>query len=1306
MRQLSILLICLLCSSLYGQTFQNGFKFYLPSYDTTKQVFLPDFPVDTIGPKDFVTVNSSGDFEVKGKLYRIYGNNIWDEPCLYPEKDKAPLIAARLRKFGFNFIRLGNEFNNGWGLRLDNGSTLAYNTDRLDKFFFFINELKKQGIRIVLSWNGEIRHTAKEGIVDCDSIAISHTLCDYYDPSLINVRKAYIKDLLTKVNPYTGLALKDDPVLGLLEIVNEDWFFLSFLGNSLKPIHNGGELTTYYSHELDSLWNQYLLKKYGTDQSLSQAWHYGSYALGNMLDDSSFESTNPGQYWSLMVLDTAKADVAYTTGGINGNNCAKINITTSTGTDWHVQFFQKGFTVMKDTTYQVKFWAKADKNCSIVASLAKFGAPYTNYGNTSVNLTTSWTEYSFVATPGETNSDDAYLSFSLGTNAGAVYLDNVSLDKFSQTDLQAGESLTKLNIKRYQKDELGQFKGRRKLDEVAFYIDLQEKYFDEFHNFLRDECGLKIPVAGQNFLMGIPDNKIQSRLDYIDNHAYWQLPLEDTTGALAYHNVPMVKDPDGSITKQIFRGVAFKGKPLTTSECNHPYFTDYYLESQFFMTAYSSLHDAAAIMYFSYGSAQPMDSDYIENNLDFSRNNLQMAFAPSFAKAFRDKLISTANQTIEVKMNNDDVLASPFTRNEWQIYPSGFPGLQALNHRVVVSDYNSTTSLKDNSIPADSGNPYISDTKELVWDKDGLFTINTPKFIAGIGFLQNYPNKEIGNLKLVSGNTFGGFSWISLTSDSLVKAARSLLTIGTRQENTGTVWNSDKTRVISIGKSPTWHQPAQISFDLTIQADSIRVHQLGTLGQRTGKFTVYHPTAPKTFRVNIDQTVTPTLWFGIETQWNNDTIRSLSLLKPKGENPVMADSVYTIKWEQMNVHHLTVKLSVDSGKVWSTVAIHVDANLNEYKWKVPGVEYDHCLIKIISEEDSLVNSSTDVVFPIYSVIPDNLIKNGNFSLGMNNWNFFVNSGSASASEIVKNRVLNVSYQSGGSVEWYVQLLQSGIPLIKGKQYDLSFDASAEQQRTVSAGLGQDGGNYTCYFEQKATLTNTLQNYTYSFVMNNATDSLARFYLNLGNSSTGLKVDNIILREHSAQTSLSVSAPAVKEAVTAGKKYVIRWDAYNISNVNIYYKFSGQTDWTSIINQLTANAGQYEWTIPSSQQDSCKIKVECAENPSIVAYSGSFYVQYATGVKNMDGVLFTSLSQNHPNPFSWATRIPYTVSNFMHVNISVYNLAGEKVSIITDEDKPAGTYEVIWTANDVPAGIYFYRMETPDYVGTKKLLIVR
>jgi hypothetical protein len=83
-----------------------------------------------------------------------------------------------------------------------------------------------------------------------------------------------------------------------------------------------------------------------------------------------------------------------------------------------------------------------------------------------------------------------------------------------------------------------------------------------------------------------------------------------------------------------------------------------------------------------------------------------------------------------------------------------------------------------------------------------------------------------------------------------------------------------------------------------------------------------------------------------------------------------------------------------------------------------------------------------------------------------------------------------------------------------------------------------------------------------------------------------------------------------------------------------------------------------------------------------------------------------LSQNYPNPFNPITKIRYQVSVAGLVSLRIYNLLGEVVAALVNEEKPAGNYDVEFNANRLPSGIYFYRLQASNFVETKKMLLIK
>ena len=83
-----------------------------------------------------------------------------------------------------------------------------------------------------------------------------------------------------------------------------------------------------------------------------------------------------------------------------------------------------------------------------------------------------------------------------------------------------------------------------------------------------------------------------------------------------------------------------------------------------------------------------------------------------------------------------------------------------------------------------------------------------------------------------------------------------------------------------------------------------------------------------------------------------------------------------------------------------------------------------------------------------------------------------------------------------------------------------------------------------------------------------------------------------------------------------------------------------------------------------------------------------------------------LFQNYPNPFNPSTKISWQSPVCSWQSLKIYNVLGKEVAILVDEEKPAGTYEIIWHATNLPNGVYFYKLKTGDFISTKKMILLR
>ncbi len=84
----------------------------------------------------------------------------------------------------------------------------------------------------------------------------------------------------------------------------------------------------------------------------------------------------------------------------------------------------------------------------------------------------------------------------------------------------------------------------------------------------------------------------------------------------------------------------------------------------------------------------------------------------------------------------------------------------------------------------------------------------------------------------------------------------------------------------------------------------------------------------------------------------------------------------------------------------------------------------------------------------------------------------------------------------------------------------------------------------------------------------------------------------------------------------------------------------------------------------------------------------------------------TLYQNFPNPFNPITRITWQSPVGSWQTLKVYDILGREISILVNEYKPAGKYQVEFDASNLPCGVYFYRMQAGNFSATKKLIILK
>jgi hypothetical protein len=95
-----------------------------------------------------------------------------------------------------------------------------------------------------------------------------------------------------------------------------------------------------------------------------------------------------------------------------------------------------------------------------------------------------------------------------------------------------------------------------------------------------------------------------------------------------------------------------------------------------------------------------------------------------------------------------------------------------------------------------------------------------------------------------------------------------------------------------------------------------------------------------------------------------------------------------------------------------------------------------------------------------------------------------------------------------------------------------------------------------------------------------------------------------------------------------------------------------------------------------------------------------------GIKTIEIPNYYFLNQNYPNPFNPSTTIKFGMPEAEVVKVVVYDILGREVRTLLNEFRNPGTYEVNFDATSLSSGIYFYKIETPNFTQTRRMLLVK
>lgn len=649
-------------------------------------------------------------------------------------------------------------------------------------------------------------------------------------------------------------------------------------------------------HETDAIpgWLGWLENRYGSTAALRTAWApAGSVPETEKLTNGSFEA-GLSPWLTYIEAPAAATFTVDTSTASHGTRSLRAQVTAVDGTDWHVQTWQGSIPLTAGQTYRLRFDAKSDRTTSFSAVVMQNHDPWQNLGLwEGVEVGTGWRSFAFLftATADDTN---ARVGFDFGQSVRTVWVDNVSLKPVNPSGLVPGESLEANNVARIRRHEMAAYTPQRLRDTLRFYEDTQLAYLTGMYRYVRRDLGAHALTTGSTSIVSsLSDLYTFAQLDFVDAHLYWDHPTWPNVPAWSptgwvIHNQPWVNAPFEGLFD--LAAMAVQGKPFTVTEFNQPFPNRYAVEAPILLATFANLQDWDAVFQFAYADGTFYNVGYASSFFDLVGNPVATGLMPVAARLFLGRqttaapVLSTLRYTTNERydsMRYDGV--GDYLRTAKGVAPAA-----AFGSRLRIGDFNATTAMQP-ALPTPSGPVYTAAGGQLRWDVSnparGLYTIRASQAQGAVGFLAGR-SIQLNNLNLsVPSNTavFGAVIAQSRDGRPLTSANEILLSVFTRIENTGQVWNADRTSLDDRwGRPPALVEPMRLTVTLTINNPAaVEVWALDERGAPRQRLATTILSGRR-LRFTVDTAVHKTLWYGL---------RRTSVAPLEGEEPLFLPSL-------------------------------------------------------------------------------------------------------------------------------------------------------------------------------------------------------------------------------------------------------------------------------------------------------------------------------------------------------------------------------------------------------------------------------
>jgi Carbohydrate binding domain. len=774
------------------------------------------------GVNGFITSQGNHFVDENGHEMRFIGTNIGMTGC-FPDHQAADQLAEELTRYGINIVRMHYVSH-----RTPKEGYPVLNSFiepvQLERFDYLFAKLKERGIYIYFQLNIARKFGIVNGLPNANKLPYYKNGVDNVNERFIELQERFHREILNHVNPYTGIAYKDDRAISMMELANEN----SIVNAWFAPKYKFTALVEPYKSQFVEKWNTWLIEKYGNTENMKKAWLTNSDGDGTQqLPVAEMNPANGG--WDLQLNSTSDASYRFKSASkeLKGDYYARVQVKKTTKDLSNPRFYQKGISLKEGNTYCLKFKMRSNKPMSVIVRVSQAHAPWKSAGlQATAKCTEEWKEFKYNFTSSLSDKDIRVVLNNF--YVGIIDIADVSLASGLDYTWPQSQSLEKMNVDwPYMYNWSAPL--QRSYDFTAFLSDLEISYFTGLYKNTKSNLQIKQPVAGTQ--LGYGFNQPQALMDYCDIHGYWCHPafpggkwnnnhwnLRNGSIANSYGH------PGSTFTKMARSRIL--GKPFTISEYDHPNLNFYCAEADLMMAAMGAFQNWSALMQFAW----ILDTDYNREHIwpmfdmcsapqklvhfpacyamfvrgDVHKGDDRMVFAYSSSKQNDIKAVAKGKEVASIGYHSSGLLNSlPLALvSGTQVEES--PELFSSDGRVVIrSEKDVPEEIKE----AYNNKLMQSSTGEITWnwqkENAGFFMVDTRNTKVFSGFVSGRTFIYSG-MRLIPGKT--RLDWLTLsltlTNPSASSKQRSLMRPGSYLlAATGLVHNTNA-KIVALADQP------------------------------------------------------------------------------------------------------------------------------------------------------------------------------------------------------------------------------------------------------------------------------------------------------------------------------------------------------------------------------------------------------------------------------------------------------------------------------------------------------------------------